>query len=242
MDNAIEVHDLVVRRGKRTVLRGLSCTVPRGSVTGLLGPGGSGKTTLMRCVVGVQRVLSGTVTVLGRPAGSAPLRRQIGYLTQAPSIYADLTVQENARYFASLYGVPHKDADQAVVDVGLGDAAQQLVSTLSGGQRARASLACTLLGSPELLVLDEPTVGQDPVLRHDLWQRFHALAAGGATLLVSSHVMDEAGRCDRLLLVREGELIADDTPDAVRQKAGTPDLEEAFLRLVLARDQKVEVA
>jgi ABC-2 type transport system ATP-binding protein len=238
MESAIDIRDLVVARGGRPVLHDLSCTVPRGSVTGLLGPSGGGKTTLMRCIVGVQRVKSGTVTVLGRPAGAAELRSRVGYLTQAPSVYADLTVRENARYFASLYAVGPREADQAVVDVGLGDAAGQLVSTLSGGQRARASLACALLGRPELLVLDEPTVGQDPVLRNDLWQRFRALAADGTTLVVSSHVMDEAGRCDRLLLLREGRLIADDTPDAVRERAGTHDLEEAFLRLVLELEKE----
>lgn len=242
MDNAIEVSDLVVERGKRVVLHRLSCAVPRGSVTGLLGPSGSGKTTLMRCIVGVQKIRSGTVNVLGRPAGVADLRRRIGYLTQDPSIYADLTVRENARYFASLYGASPRQADQAIVDVGLADAATQLVRTLSGGQHARASLACALLGKPDLLVLDEPTVGQDPVLRQDLWQQFHAMADTGTTLLVSSHVMDEASRCDRLLLLRDGTLIADDTPDAVRRSAATDDLDEAFLRLVLARDEKVKVS
>jgi ABC-2 type transport system ATP-binding protein len=240
MDVAIEVTNLVVERGQRPVLHGLSCSVARGTVTGLLGPGGSGKTTLMRCIVGVQKIRAGTVTVFGRPAGARELRRRIGYLTQAPSVYADLTVTENAHYFASLYGVSAADANATVVDVGLKDAAGQLVNTLSGGQRTRASLACALLGKPDLLVLDEPTVGQDPVLRRDLWQRFHALADAGTTLIVSSHVMDEAGRCDRLLLIREGELIADDTPDGVRAAAGTDDLEEAFLRLVLARGEKVE--
>ncbi len=233
MEDAIAIDDLVVVRGKRRVLHGLSCTVPRGSVTGLLGPSGSGKTTLMRCVVGVQKIKSGTVTVLGRPAGSSPLRRQVGYLTQEPSVYADLTVRENARYFASLYGIGPKDADQSIIDVGLGDAAHQLVRTLSGGQHARASLACAMLSRPELLVLDEPTVGQDPVLRNDLWQQFHALAATGVTLLVSSHVMDEAGRCEQLILIREGSIVAHDTPAAVRASTGTDDLEEAFLRLVL---------
>ncbi|HEX5541680.1 MAG TPA: ABC transporter ATP-binding protein [Micromonospora sp.] len=232
MDNAIEVHDLVVERGKRRVLHGISCDIPRGSVTGLLGPSGSGKTTLMRAVVGVQTVRSGTVRVLGEPAGSASLRRRLGYLTQAPSVYPDLTVRENARYFAALYGLGATEADQAIADVGLSQASTQLVATLSGGQRSRASLACALLGQPELLILDEPTVGQDPVLRADLWARFHALAAAGTTLLVSSHVMDEARRCDRLLLIRDGRLIADDTPDAVRAAAGTDDLDEAFLRLV----------
>ncbi|MGN9804127.1 ABC transporter ATP-binding protein [Micromonospora sp. L32] len=232
MENAITVRDLVVDRGRRRVLHGIDCTVPRGSVTGLLGPSGSGKTTLMRAVVGVQVIDSGTVTVLGRPAGSADLRHRVGYLTQAPSVYADLTVRENARYFAALQGRHAADADRAVADVGLADAATQLVGTLSGGQRSRASLACALVGDPELVILDEPTVGQDPVLRADLWARFHEMAAAGTTLLVSSHVMDEAARCDRLLLIREGRLVADDTPDAVRERTGVDDLEEAFLRLI----------
>jgi ABC-2 type transport system ATP-binding protein len=236
MDDAIAVRDLVVDRGRRRVLDGISCTVPRGVVTGLLGPSGSGKTTLMRAVVGVQVIAGGSVTVLGRPAGSPALRRQVGYLTQAPSIYADLTVRENARYFAAIQGCGRAEADQVVADVGLAGAATQLVGTLSGGQRSRASLACALVGGPELVILDEPTVGQDPVLRADLWARFHEMAAAGTTLLVSSHVMDEAARCDRLLLIREGRLIADDTPDAVRAAAGVDDLDEAFLRLIRANE------
>lgn len=236
MEDAIKVRDLVVDRARRRVLHGISCQVPRGAVTGLLGPSGSGKTTLMRAVVGVQVITSGTVTVLDRPAGSPALHTRLGYLTQAPSIYADLTVRENARYFAALHGCDKAEADSAVVDVGLVDAATQLVGTLSGGQRSRASLACALVGRPELVILDEPTVGQDPVLRADLWARFHAMAATGTTLLVSSHVMDEAARCDRLLLIREGRLIADDTPDAVRAAAGVEDLDEAFLRLIRASE------
>src|SRR5258706_1208471 len=217
METAIEVQDLVIERGKRRVLHGLSCAIPRGSVTGLLGPSGSGKTTMMRAIVGVQVVKSGTVTVLGQPAGAKVLREKIGYVTQAPSVYADLTVRENAHYFASLYkGVTAADADRAVEGVGLKDAAGQLVGSLSCGQMARASFACALVSPPEVLVLDEPTVGQDPVLRDELWQQFRAAAAAGTTVLVSSHVMDEASRCDRLLLIREGELIADDSPEAVR--------------------------
>ncbi|OJF13288.1 ABC transporter ATP-binding protein [Couchioplanes caeruleus] len=237
MTSAIEVRGLVVERGGRRVLHGISCTVPAGSVTGLLGPSGSGKTTLIRAVVGVQIVRSGTVTVLGQPAGATALRRTVGYVTQAPSIYADLSVRENARYFASLHGLSAADAEQALTDVGLSGAAGQLVGNLSGGQRSRASLACAMIGKPRLLVLDEPTVGQDPVLRADLWGRFHALAAEGTTLLVSSHVMDEAGRCDRLLLIREGRLIGDDSPAAIRATAGTEDLEEAFLRLIRDREE-----
>ncbi|MEV4121060.1 ABC transporter ATP-binding protein [Micromonospora sp. NPDC049645] len=234
MDDAIAVRDLVVDRGGRRVLDGISCQVPRGAVTGLLGPSGSGKTTFMRAVVGVQVVRAGTVTVLGQPAGTPALRHRVGYLTQAPSVYADLTVRENARYFAALYGRGRAEADRAIRDVGLAEAAGQLVATLSGGQRSRASLACALVGEPELVILDEPTVGQDPVLRADLWARFHAMAAAGTTLLVSSHVMDEAARCDRLLLIRQGRLIADDSPAAIRAAAGVDDLDEAFLRLIRA--------
>jgi ABC-2 type transport system ATP-binding protein len=239
METAIEVQDLVVERGKRRVLHGISCFVPAGSVVGLLGPSGSGKTTMIRAIVGVQIVKSGTVTVLGQPAGAAALRRTVGYVTQAPSVYADLSVRENARYFAALYGLGAADADRAIADVGLADAAGQLVGNLSGGQRSRASLACAMLGTPQLLVLDEPTVGQDPVLRADLWGKFHELAAHGTTLLVSSHVMDEAARCDRLLLIREGLLIGDDTPAGIRAAAATDDLDEAFLRLIRNQEQKV---
>jgi ABC-2 type transport system ATP-binding protein len=239
MEPVMAVSDLVVDRGKRRVLHGISFQAPAGTVLGLLGPSGCGKTTLMRCLVGVQIVRSGTVTVLGQPAGAAPLRKRVGYVTQAPSVYADLTVRENARYFAAVLGVGGAAADQAIRDVGLADHAGQQVGALSGGQRTRASLACALLGKPDVLVLDEPTVGLDPVLRHDLWQQFHELAAAGTALVVSSHVMDEAGRCDRLLLMRSGRLIADDTPAELRATTGTDDLEEAFLRLIRAESMEV---
>ena len=237
MDDAVTVTDLVVDRGPRRVLDGISFAVPAGKVTGLLGSSGSGKTTLMRALVGVQKVRSGRVAVLGEPPGSARLRTRIGYVTQAPSVYADLTVRENVRYFAALQGADTAAADGAIADVGLADAAGQLVEDLSGGQRGRASLACALVGRPEFLVLDEPTVGLDPVLRVELWDHFHALARAGTTLLVSSHVMDEAGRCDRLLLLRDGKLLADSTPAELRATSGTDDLEEAFLRLVRAQEE-----
>ena len=232
MTAAIEVRDLMVLLGGRRVLRNLTFAVPAGQVMGLLGPSGCGKTTLMRCVVGVQQTGSGVVLVLGTPAGSAALRHRVGYVTQACSIYTDLSARDNVRYFAAVQGTSRAAADQALADVALADRAAQKVSTLSGGERARVSLACALLATPELLVLDEPTVGLDPVLRHDLWARFHALAATGTTLFVSSHVMDEASRCDRLLLMRDGRLVADDTPQALRTATGTDDLEEAFLRLI----------
>jgi ABC-2 type transport system ATP-binding protein len=234
--DAVVVRDLVVERGRRRVLQDLSFSVPPGQVTGLLGPSGSGKSTLMRAVVGAQQVRSGEVTVLGEPAGSPGLRTRVGYVTQAPSVYADLSVRENTRYFAALYGRGPREADAAVADVGLADAAHQPVGNLSGGQRGRLSLACALVGEPELLVLDEPTVGLDPVLRVELWERFAALAAVGATLLVSSHVMDEAARCDRLLLLRDGALLADTTPARLRADGRSEDLEQAFLTLVRASE------
>jgi ABC-2 type transport system ATP-binding protein len=230
--SAIVVEGLHVRRGGRDVLRDVNFAVPKGQVTGLLGPSGCGKTTLMRSIVGVQIVAGGTVTVLGLPAGSPPLRSRIGYATQSPSIYADLTVAENLRYFAAILKAPATDVRRVIAEVDLLDHADKLVGQLSGGQRSRANLAVALLGTPELLVLDEPTVGLDPVLRDDLWALFHRLADRGVTLLVSSHVMDEAARCQRLLLMRDGQLLADDTPAGLRGATGSTDLEQAFLRLV----------
>jgi ABC-2 type transport system ATP-binding protein len=229
---AIAVDGLRVRRGGRVVLDGVSASVPAGSVTGLLGPSGCGKSTLMRAITGVQKVEAGTVEVLGEPAGSAPLRARVAYVTQAPSVYADLTVAENLAYFARVLKAPAGDAERVAAAVGLGDMTDRLVGGLSGGERARASLATALLGRPEVLVLDEPTVGLDPVLRRDLWELFRRLARDGASLLVSSHVMDEAVRCDRLLLMREGRLLADATPDGLLRDTGTADVEAAFLKLV----------
>jgi ABC-2 type transport system ATP-binding protein len=229
---AIVLDQLRVVRGGRLVLDDVSLEVARGSVTGLLGPSGCGKSTLMRAVVGVQLVAGGTVEVLGRPAGSAQLRRQVGYVTQAPSVYADLTVRENLRYFAAVLGAPRSDVARVIDEVGLESHADAVVGRLSGGQEARVSLAAALLGEPELLVLDEPTVGLDPVLRRDLWALFRGLAARGTTLLVSSHVMDEAAQCDRLLLLRDGTLLADDTLPELLDRTGTSDVEAAFLALV----------
>ena len=228
----IDVRDLVVQRGRVQALRGISFETRPGEVTGLLGPSGCGKTTLMRAVVGVQVVQSGEVEVLGLPAGDRRLRDRVGYVTQAPSVYDDLTVAENLRFFARVLGVPRTEIDRCVEAVDLGSRRDQVVNRLSGGERSRVSLAVALLGSPELLVLDEPTVGLDPVLRRDLWAMFHRLADDGTAVLVSSHVMDEAERCDRLLLMREGAIIADDTPEGLRRRTGTPDIESAFLSIV----------
>lgn len=206
--------------------------VARGSITGLLGPSGCGKTTLMRAIVGTQIVTSGTVTVLGHPAGSAELRRRVGYVTQDPTIYRDLRVIDNARYFAALYGSDAQAAEDAIAAVGLTDHRSALCENLSGGQRTRVSLACALVSNPELLVLDEPTVGLDPVLRVDLWEQFLQLARAGTTLLVSSHVMDEADHCGDLLLMREGRLLAHTTPTRLREDTGCSSLEEAFLSVI----------
>jgi len=229
---AVVVDGLHVFRGSREVLPGISLTVPRGQVVGLLGPNGGGKTTLLRAIVGVQIVASGTVTVLGEPAGSPGLRTRVGYVTQDASVYADLTVRANLTYFAALVGAPRDAVDRAIEAVDLGAEVGSRVDHLSGGQRSRVSLAAALVGSPELLVLDEPTVGLDPVLRRDLWELFRRLAAEGTTLLVSSHVMDEATRCDRLLLLREGRLLADDSPGGLLARTGAPDAEQAFFALI----------
>ena len=228
----VEVAGLRVVRGGTEVLHDLTFSVRPGEVAGLLGPSGCGKTTLMRAIVGVQRVTSGEVTVGGVRAGSASLRSQIGYVTQAPSVYEDLTVQENLSFFASVLGVGADRVDACLDVVDLGAERSKLVAHLSGGQRSRVSLAVALLDEPSLIVLDEPTVGLDPVLRKDLWQTFHRLADEGSAVFVSSHVMDEATRCDRLLLMREGRIIADDTPDGLLRTTGAADIETAFLDLV----------
>ncbi|MQY16506.1 Ribosome-associated ATPase [Streptomyces sp. RB5] len=244
-DPAVHARGLTVVRGPRTVLRGIDFDVPRGQITGLLGPSGCGKSTLMRATVGTQAKVTGTLQVLGLPAGSPALRSRIGYVTQDPSVYLDLTARQNLDYFAAVL-LPHASrADRhaqvtaALADVDLEDHADALAGNLSGGQVSRVSLAVALLGTPDVLVLDEPTVGLDPVLRRDLWDLFHRIATErGAALLISSHVMDEAERCERLLLMREGRIIADDAPDALRERTGTGTVEEAFLKIVDAEKAK----
>ena len=229
---AILTDGLRVRRGKLDALLDLSISVPPGQVVGLLGPSGSGKSTLMRSIVGAQLIAAGSVTVLGAPAGSLALRRRIGYVTQAPSVYDDLTVAQNLRYFGRVIAAPMSDVERVIAEVELEPQTNQLVGSLSGGEMNRVSLAAALLGSPELLVLDEPTVGLDPVLRRDLWELFARLARRGVSLLVSSHVMDEARRCDRILLLHNGRLLADETPDGLLIKTGTTDADDAFLTLI----------
>ncbi len=232
MNNVVEASGLRVVRGRNEVLHGLDFSIRAGEVTGLLGPSGCGKTTLMRALVGVQAKVTGTLTVLGRPAGSAALRPRIGYVTQAASVYDDLTITENLRFFTRVLGAPMSSVSEAIETVDLVDQKDQVVRDLSGGQRSRVGLAAALLGSPDLLVLDEPTVGLDPVLREQLWGTFRDLAAAGAAVIVSSHVMDEAERCDRLLLMRDGAFLADGSPAEIKQKASADDIEQAFLTLV----------
>ena len=235
--SSIVIENLRIRRGGVVALDELSLSVASGRVTGLLGPSGSGKTTLMRAIVGVQIVESGTITVLGKPAGTPPLRWKVGYMTQNPAVYGDLTVRENLRYFARILDAAPESVDEVLETVDMTPFAGRVVNKLSGGQRARVSLATALIGSPELLVLDAPTVGLDPVLRRDLWKTFNELAERGKTLLVSSHVMDEADHCHDLLLLRDGKLVATGTPAEVRKKSGQQDLDEAFLALIGEKTQ-----
>lgn len=234
---AIEIDSLRVVRGGKEVLPGLSIGIQAGRITGLLGPSGCGKTTLMRAIVGVQIVAGGRVTVLGLPAGTRALRSRVGYVTQAPAVYDDLTVGANLRYFAKILGAASERVAAVVETVGLTGYGDKLVSQLSGGQRARVSLATALLNEPEVLVLDEPTVGLDPVLRQELWATFHELADRGTTLLISSHVMDEAERCDELILMREGLILAHASPADVLLQANASTVEEAFLNLVGTKER-----
>jgi ABC-2 type transport system ATP-binding protein len=241
MASAIAINDLLVRRGGHDVVRIPRLEVPAGRVIGLMGPSGSGKTTLMRSIVGVQRIAGGRIEVLGHAAGSAALRARVGYMTQAPSVYGDLTVRENLGFYARVLGVPLERVDRVIDAVSVPARRAQLVRDLSGGERARVSLAAVLLGEPDLLVLDEPTVGLDPVLRVELWGLFARLAAGGATLLISSHSMEEARHCDGLLLMRDGELLVSDSPDGLRRRTGYENLEDAFVALVREREREEAV-
>ena len=239
---AISVSHLRVIRGGNVILPDLSLEVPRGAVVGLLGPSGAGKSTLMRAIVGAQIVAGGDLTILGEPAGSATLRNHVGYVTQAPSVYMDLSARENLRYFAALVNAPTSDPGRVLDIVGLTPHADRPVSTLSGGQLTRVSLAVALVGKPEILVLDEPTVGLDPVLRRDLWAMFRELSNTGVTLLVSSHVLDEATRCDRLIILRDGGVLADGTLEEILTETKTKDADSAFLALADRADAKEKAA
>ena len=232
---AIELADVRVRRGAGDVVTGVTAAIPRGQLVGLLGPSGSGKTTLMRAIMGTQAAVRGGIRVLGQPAGSADLRHRIGYMAQGAAVYDDLTIRQNVRYFRTMLGAPASDVARVIEQTDLTDIADRRTESLSGGQRSRVSLAIALLGEPELLVLDEPTVGLDPVLRADLWGLFSRLTEDGTCILVSTHVMDEAARCDRLLLMRDGAVIADGTPSGLLEQTSAPDIESAFLAIVASR-------
>lgn len=240
MDSAVEIDNLSVELGGRfKALKNISLDLPAGKTVGFIGPSGAGKTTLIRCIVGRLKVPDGKVEVFGQPAGSKDLRRQVSYMTQGLSVYSDLSVVENLMYFARMHGLRRKEARTAVESVlrtmELGDKADNLVANLSGGQKQRVSLGIALIGRPKLLVLDEPTVGLDPVLREKLWKLFKELADQGTSLIISSHVMDEASRCDDLVLIRSGRVIAHDSPNGFIKKQGARTVEEGFLKLVEGR-------
>jgi len=234
---AIQIQNLsVILPVRFQALADITVELEQGKIIGFIGPSGAGKTTLMRCIVGRQRLAGGSISIFGLPAGSKALRRQMSYMTQQISVYPDLTVEENLRYFANMFGVPRAEVKAGIQSilkkVDLTDKAGQMVARLSGGQKQRMSLAIALVGSPKLMVLDEPTVGLDPVLREQLWAVFHQLSAAGTTLIVSSHVMEEAERCDDLLLIRDGRLLAHGSPDALRKQTHTDSIEQSFLKLV----------
>jgi ABC-2 type transport system ATP-binding protein len=240
VDSAVTIKNLsVTLGGKVKALKNISIELPASKVVGFIGPSGAGKTTLIRCIVGRHHVNPGEIQVFNEPAGSPQLRRQLTYMTQALSVYPDLTVTENLRYFAVMSGQPRKKIKEIITnvlkDVDMTDKASVLVSNLSGGQKQRVSLATALIGSPKLMVLDEPTTGLDPVLRDSLWGLFNTLAERGTSLIISSHSMDEARRCDDLVLIREGKLIAHSSPQELLQQTGTKTVEESFLKLVGAK-------
>jgi ABC-2 type transport system ATP-binding protein len=237
METAIEIKNLtVVLGGSFEALKDVSVDLPAGKVIGFIGPSGAGKTTLIRSIVGRQIITKGSVTILGQPAGSAALREQMSYMTQETSVYSDLTARQNLRYFAVMSGMKRQGAGRTAADilreVDMTDHADQLVQDLSGGQKQRVSLGIALIGHPKLMILDEPTVGLDPVLRDQIWELFRKLAGKGTTIVITSHVMDEAERCDDLLLIRRGNVLAHDSPEEFRRKTGSQTVEEGFLKLV----------
>jgi ABC-2 type transport system ATP-binding protein len=233
---AIKIKNLRVNLGGTMTLDNISLDLDRGKIIGFIGPSGAGKTTLIRSIVGRQRLTSGAITIDGLPAGVPALRSRMSYMTQEPAIYKDLSVKENLEYFATMVNIARSEMQATISDilhvVDLEAQSRQMAKSLSGGQKQRLSLAIALLGNPQIMVLDEPTVGLDPVLRAQLWELFTRLAAGGGTLLISSHVMDEADRCDDLVLIREGKVLAHDSPEALCSETHSKNIEETFLKLV----------
>ncbi|MDF2721158.1 MAG: transporter ATP-binding protein [Paenibacillus sp.] len=232
---AIEVNEVGRTFGKRTVLDGITMRVERGELFGMLGPSGSGKTTLIKLITGIDKADAGTVRLFGETMPQLAMLQRFGYMAQSDALYAELTAKENLQFFASLYGLSgsrrneRMQAAMAVVD--LLDHLNKPVAAYSGGMKRRLSLAIALLHEPELLILDEPTVGIDPVLRQSIWKELLALRERGTTILLTTHVMDEADKCDRIALIREGVLTAIDSPQALKEKTGAATIEEAFIML-----------
>lgn len=237
MEPAVKIKNLSIRLGGEVeAINDVSLELPAGKAIGIIGPSGAGKTTLVRSIVGRLNISSGEISVLGLPAGSSKLREQITYMTQGLSVYSDLTIHENLRFFATMAGQHGEEAKKTIGGVlkavDLSDKKDALVSNLSGGQKQRVSLAIALIGTPKLMVLDEPTVGLDPLLREKLWKLFSRLTKQGTSLIITSHSMGEAERCDDLVLIRNGKVIAHDTPDELKKKTGTKTIEQSFLKLV----------
>jgi ABC-2 type transport system ATP-binding protein len=230
--STLDVEELRVVRENNEILRSISFRAAPGELIGLLGPSGSGKTTLMRTLLGVQVITAGSARILDTEVGSPSLRGRIGYMAQSSAVYLDLSVEENVRYFAGVLRQPPSEIARVMDVVALATFADRLVSSLSGGEQTRVSLGVALLGSPPVLILDEPTVGLDPILRRDLWRTFEGLAKTGTTVIVSSHVMDEAARCARLLLLRDGRLLFDDSPASLLLTGRAANYDEAFERLI----------
>lgn len=235
METALRVEGLKIVRQNKKILSDISFSVKKGQIIGLFGPSGAGKTTLIRSIIGLQNFHHGQITVIGLPAGSLALRSQLGYMSQNEGFYTDLTVQENLEFFASILNAAQKQVSALLSELKLSDYRHQLVENLSGGQQARVSLAIALLGSPQMLFLDEPTVGLDPVLRRDLWDYFRQLAGNGVTMLISSHVMEEAANCDEVLLLRRGRILDYGPVGQLLKQAGAKTMDEAFLKIVEAK-------
>jgi ABC-2 type transport system ATP-binding protein len=228
---AVDVVDVQKKFGVLIALDGVNLHIRTGEIYGLLGPNGAGKTTLIRSIVGLVAPDAGTVAVLGRRMPDVDNLRNVGYMTQQAALYPGLSVEENVQFFAAINGADEAGVTDVLKLVRLDDRRKSVVATLSGGMRQRCSLACALVHKPKLLLLDEPTVGVDPQLRVQFWEDFRRMAENGTTIIVSSHVMDEAERCQRLGLIQYGKMLAERTPSEVRAQAGTNNLEEAFLKL-----------
>lgn len=237
MKPAVKIDNLDVILGKKlTALKDVSISLPMNKIIGFIGPSGAGKTTLIRSIVGRQKLAKGTISVFGIAAGSKELRSMVSYMTQEVSAYGDLTVYENLEYFSTMLGLKRNEIkpeiQRLLKTVDLHPQSTQLVQKLSGGQKQRVSLAIALIGKPKLMVLDEPTVGLDPLLRDELWRLFRTLASEGTTLIISSHVMEEAERCDELLLLRYGEVLAQGSPNQLCERTNTKSVEQSFLKLI----------